>query len=154
MRYPKKPETNNVADGEEMEKSQKIGIDSKIEDIWTSSQRYFLKEMKEMEQENKTNLRNHLAKVGIVNGIANTTDMKSGSCIGYSAFSNRTQYSTWFRDHIERFTSGYTGRVPLTFFLQDGRKTRTFLLDQVQLDIIFSHLTKNNYYIESTHSKF
>ena len=84
----------------------------------------------------------------------NTTDTKSGSCLGLNAFGLRTQYSTWYRDHIERFTTGYAHRYPVTFFLLDGRKTRTFLLTDNQLDIIFGYLTNHNHYIESTHSKF
>lgn len=140
----------NIIDGEAMERAHMSGIENKIDDIWMSSKRSFLEKMTEMEAESKTTLRNQLAKVGIVN----TTRTKSGSCIGLDAFGLRTQYSTWYRDHIERFVTGYANRYPVTFYLQDGRKTRTFLLDNVQLDIIFSYLTQNNFHIESTHSKF
>jgi len=144
----------NIIDGEAMEKAHMSGIEHKIEDIWMSSKRSFLKEMIEMESENKKTLRNQLAKQGIVTGIVSTTRTKNGSCIGIDKFGYRTQYSTWYRDHIERFVTGYANRYPVTFYLQDGRKTRTFMLDSVQLDIIFSYLTQNNYHIESTHSKF
>ena len=144
----------NIIDGEAMEKAHMSGIEHKIEDIWMSSKRSFLKAQIEMENENKRNLRNQLAKQGVVSGIVSTTRTKNGSCIGIDAFGYRTQYSTWYRDHIERFVTGYANRYPVTFYLQDGRKTRTFMLDNVQLDIIFSYLTQNNYHIESTHSKF
>ena len=149
-RYPKRPEKENIIDGEAMEKAHQSGIENKIDDIWQSSKRSFLKEMIEMEADSKKQLRSQLAKAGIVN----TTRTKNGSCIGLDAFGLRTQYSTWYRDHIERFVTGYANRYPVTFYLQDGRKTRTFLLDPVQLDIIFTYLTQNNFHIESTHSKF
>lgn len=154
MRYPKRTEKENIIDGEAMERAHQTGIENKIDDIWMNSKRFFLEEMKEMEAESKKTLRNQLAKQGIVTGIQSTTRTKIGSCIGIDAFGLRTQYATWYRDHIERFVTGYGNRYPVTFYLLDGRKTRTFLLDNVQLDIIFSYLTNNNYHIESTHSKF
>ena len=153
-RYPTKEEKMNIIDGEAMERAHMSGIERKIDDIWMSSKKSFLEKMIEMEVESKTNLRNQLAKQGIVTGIQSTTRTKIGSCIGIDHYGLRAQYATWYRDHIERFVTGYANRYPVTFYLQDGRKTRTFLLDNVQLDIIFSYLTQNNFHIESTHSKF
>lgn len=150
MRYPTRKETNRTIDGEAMEKAQKNGIEHKIDDIWMSSKESFLKEMKEMELDATTQMRNQLARMGIVN----TRAMKSGNVLGISKFSRGAQYSTWFRDHIEHFTAGYANRYVCSFYLQDGRVTRSFMMDGNELNVIFGYLTNNCNYIESQHSKF
>ena len=80
--------------------------------------------------------------------------MKSGNLIGKSVFSSKAQYGTWYRDHVEHFTSGYENRYCVSFYLQNGRLTRTYMLDGNELSIIFGYLTNNCNYIESQHSRF
>lgn len=152
MRYPTKKEKNKTIDGEEMEKSQKTSIDGAISDTWMNSKRFFLEEMREMELDSLTQLRNQLARMGIVN--RSTRGTKNGNILGISKFSRGAQYSTWFRDHIEHFTTGYANRYVCSFYLQDGRVTRSFMMDGNELNVIFGYLTNNCNYIESQHSKF
>ena len=150
MRYPTRKEKNNTIDGEAMERAVKNGIEHKIDDIWRSSKESFLKEMREMELDATTQMRNQLARMGIVN----TRAMRSGNILGISKFSRGAQYSTWYRDHIQHFTVGYANRYICSFYLQDGRVTRSFMMNGNELNVIFGYLTNNCNYIESQHSKF
>lgn len=80
--------------------------------------------------------------------------MKNGNILGISKFSRGAQYSTWYRDHIQHFTVGYGNRYVCSFYLQDGRITRSFMMTGSELEVIFGYLRNNCNYIESQHSKF
>ena len=152
MRYPKRKETNSPIDQDIMEKAQNTNIDKAIENIWMSSKKSLVRKMMLAEVENTNKLRQMLASQGIVKQM-NMRGMKNGNLIGVSAFSKQAQYGTWYRDHIEHFTTGFEGRYCVSFYKQNGRITRTFMVDDNELNIIFSYLTDNCNYIESIHSK-
>ena len=152
MRYPKKESLNTID-----EKTQEIvaatSIDRAIDELWTSSKKSLLREMKLAEVKNTVTMRNELARRGII-GDRSTKGTKNGNLLGKSVFGSKAQYGTWYRDHVEHFTVGYENRYCCSFYLQNGRLTRTYMLDGNELSIIFGYLTNNCNYIESQHSRF